>query len=232
MRAIIAIALAAILGWLAGPLVGEVAMTRILERQAVTDGWVVNHHLGRYEGRWLLRSIVARVGLGALVPEEALYYRTSVDVNGDPLTGERSYAMRFVTGDDATGWPPANAFWSVTAYETETLQLVEHAGSTYQLGDRTWPWYCFDQTAPEIVLFNASVAGIGPEGQFVLPIPEERFDVVLRAYEPSEEMLSGAWMPADLVPAQNRETMAIRTGAIARRDSRDPRVCRLGSIPQ
>ncbi len=188
MRIVIVILLAAVLGWLAGPFVGERVLSRILERQAVTDGWAVNYHLGAYEGRWLLRSMVARVGLGALVPEEALYFRTSVDADGALFSGANAYTLRFAADDI----PPADAFWSLTVYHTDTLQLVENPIQRYQLGDRT-PGLLYAEDGSLTIYLSRAEPAQGPANW--LPTPEGDFDVLLRAYEPSQAMLDGTWMP-------------------------------------
>ncbi len=224
MRIVITIIIAAVLGWLAGPHVGERAMARILERQEVTDGWQVFTGIGRYDGNWILRSIIARVGLGALVPEEALYYRTSVDAAGNPLDGNQVYVLDFA-GNDA-GWPPAGAFWSVTPYHTDTLLLVDNPIDLYQVGDRVPAHQCFDGAEASILITGLQGYADVRNGQVWLPAPQGPFDVVLRGYEPSAEMIAGDWMPPELVMIENPELQSFEADGL----NRLPGMCQLGGV--
>lgn len=164
-------------------------MDRILARQAVSDGWVVNHHLGDWDGgsKWLLRSVVARVGLGALVAEEALYYRTNVDAGGDPLTGEHRYIIHF----DAGNLPPADAFWSLTPYDISTLQLTENSIDRFQTGDRT-PGLVSGEDGSLTLYLSAEAPAEGFANW--LPTPGGLFDIILRGYEPGQMMLRDRWI--------------------------------------
>ena len=222
LRTVIAISLAVALGGMVGPVVGERTLDRILERQATTDGWQVLTGLGRYNGNWLLRSIVSRVGLGALVQEEALYYRTSVDSEGRQLDGNQVYVLDFAGSDD--GWPPADAFWSITPYHPDTLQLVDNPIDLYQLGDRTPARQCFDGAEASVLITGWQGFADIRNGQFWLPAPMGPFDVVLRGYEPSAEMIEGGWMPPNLVRVDNPEAHVFTADGLTRL----PGMCKLG----
>jgi len=224
LRTVLAISLAVALGGLAGPLLGERAMDRILESQAQTDGWQVITGLGRYEGNWMLRSVVARVGLGALVPEEALYYRTSVDSTGRPLDGNEVYVLDFASSE--AGWPPAGAFWSVTPYHSDTLLLVDNPIDLYQLGDRVHPRQCFNGAEASILISGRQGFADVRNGQFWLPAPTGSFDIVLRGYEPSEDMISGQWMPPAIVRVENPVAQTFELNGLTRL----PSMCQLGGV--
>lgn len=200
MKYLLALVLALGIGWFLGPPVGEDVMSRILERGRVTDGWTVRTDIGDYEGHWLFRSVIARAGLGALVPQEALYYRNGVDANGEPLDGAHVYYLRFgpPSANIHGSLPPANAFWSITPYDVETLRLTENPINRFQLGDRT-EGISFDGSGGLTIVLSHEEPSFGAENW--LPTPAGAFDLVLRAYEPDNSMLSGRWQPPALCRA-------------------------------
>ena len=82
----------------------------------VANGWSMNTDtMGVYGNYYLKRAIVAQLGLGANLPEDAIYPLNLGDEAGKPLDGANKYTIHFEKG--AT--PPVNAFWSVTLYDTE-----------------------------------------------------------------------------------------------------------------
>jgi len=68
---------------------------------------------------YLKRAIVAQLGLGANLPEDAIYPLNLADESGKPLDGANKYTLHFDKGDT----PPADAFWSVTLYDAEGYQV-------------------------------------------------------------------------------------------------------------
>jgi len=78
-----------------------------------------------------MRAFIAYFGLGANLPEDAVYPSTNVDSAGNPLEGSGKYVMHF----DADNLPPVRAFWSLTAYDKRDL-LVENPINRYAIGDR------------------------------------------------------------------------------------------------
>jgi hypothetical protein len=83
---------------------------------------LVDEH--RYDGCiWQLhlkRAIVAQLGLGANLPEDAIYPQNLADESGKPLDGVNQYTIHF----DKGAFPPANAFWSITLYDQEGFQVA------------------------------------------------------------------------------------------------------------
>ena len=80
----------------------------------VVNGWSMNTDtMGVYGNYYLKRAIVAQFGLGANLPEDAIYPLNLVDETGQPLDGANPYAIHFAKAD----LPPADAFWSITLYD-------------------------------------------------------------------------------------------------------------------
>jgi len=71
--------------------------------------------MGVYGTYYLKRAIVAQMGLGANLPEDAIYPLNLADNTGKPLDGANSYVIHF-TKENA---PPVDAFWSITLYDSE-----------------------------------------------------------------------------------------------------------------
>src|SRR5262249_34901922 len=75
----------------------------------VVNGWSMNTDtIGVYGNYYLKRALVAQAGLGANLPEDAIYPLNLGDENGKPLDGANKYSIRF-TKDQI---PPVESFWS------------------------------------------------------------------------------------------------------------------------
>ena len=86
----------------------------------VANGWSMNTDtMGVYGNYYLKRAIVAQLGLGANLLEDAIYPLNLGDESGKPLDGANKYTITFEKG--AT--PPVNAFWSITLYDQEGFQV-------------------------------------------------------------------------------------------------------------
>ncbi|MEX5713967.1 DUF1214 domain-containing protein [Parafrankia sp. FMc6] len=128
------------------------------------------------------------VGLGANVPQESLYYWSGPDIDGEPLTGAHTYRMHFAAGE----LPPIEAagFWSVTMYDDEMF-LVPNALRRYALGDRS------DLTVNPDGSIDIYLAATAPAGHTDnwLPAPDGPFNLMIRAYIPTEAALTNTWHP-------------------------------------
>jgi hypothetical protein len=76
--------------------------------------------MGVYGNYYLKRAIVAQVGLGANLPEDAIYPLNLADNTGKTLDGANNYTIHFDKGLT----PPAQAFWSITLYDAEGFQVA------------------------------------------------------------------------------------------------------------
>src|SRR4029077_5603980 len=87
----------------------------------VANYWSMNTDtMGGYGNYYLKRAIVAQFGLGANLPEDAIYPVNLGDAAGKPLDGSSNYTLHFEKGTT----PPANAFWSVTLYDADGFQVA------------------------------------------------------------------------------------------------------------
>ncbi|MEV6069945.1 DUF1254 domain-containing protein [Nocardia sp. NPDC052001] len=157
------------------------------------NGWLFHDNLGTYGTDYALRAGTALSGLGANLRRDALYPTTSdlsADNNGQP----RSFRLRFDPGQ----LPPVDAFWSLTAYDSDDFLVANPAG-IYTLGHQLPPVPGPDGSF-EITVQNADPGPAVPHGNW-LPIPASgTFSLTLRLYAPRPEATDGSWKPPELKP--------------------------------
>src|SRR5204863_197719 len=61
------------------------------------------------------KADIAAVGLGANLPQDAIYPMTTVDATGKRLDGSNNYILHF----DKGAQPPVKGFWSLTMYDPQ-----------------------------------------------------------------------------------------------------------------
>lgn len=148
-------------------------------------------NLGTYGTDYNTRAAVAMVGLGANLPQDALYPNTSVDQRGQQLSGQYRYRLHFKSGQ----LPPVKAFWSVTAYGADEF-LIENPLKRYALGDRDPLTYNPDGSLD--IWIQATEPAQASQRQNWLPVKDKAaFLLNARLYWPQENALQGSWkMPA------------------------------------
>lgn len=148
--------------------------------------WLMNTNTGNYGSDYLTRAAVAVGGLGANVPEEAVYARAMASNEGAPLNGADRYVIRFGSGN----LPPVDAFWSLTAYNSTSYMLVPNPYYRYSIGDRT-PGIKNNPDGSLDIYIQKDI----PEGKESnwLPAPEGNFYLILRMYQPKPEVLDGTY---------------------------------------
>lgn len=95
-------------------------------------GWRYTMATGRAGHNFALRAAFAKYVIGANVAEQLLYPNTTVDVDGEPLTGENHYTLRF----EADQIPPVSVFWNMSMYDSDML-FVENKFGRYSIGSTT-----------------------------------------------------------------------------------------------
>jgi len=153
----------------------------------VVNGWMLSYDLGSYGTKYLYRAAVAWVGLGANLPEDALYPMTRVDGEGKPLTGENKYVMHFTKEQI----PPVKAFWSVTMYNGKQA-FVENPINRYAIGDRDKLKFNPDGSLDLYIQHESP--GKEKESNW-LPAPKDGFNLIMRLYWPQKSVLDGTWAP-------------------------------------
>jgi len=152
------------------------------------NGWrIANDFIGAYGASYLRRAAVALFGLGAVLPEDAVYPSTSTDGDGRPLDGAGNYVLRFTSSEV----PPADAFWSVTVYDNDGYP-VANVLNRFALGDRDPINFAADGS---LELYLSAQSPGGDREANWLPIPRAAFNLTMRLYAPQRAVLEGAWSP-------------------------------------
>jgi hypothetical protein len=154
----------------------------------VVNGWQMNTDtIGVYGNYYLKRALVAQAGLGANLPEDAIYPLNIADDSGKPLDGANKYTLHF----DKGATPPVGAFWSVTLYDNEGFQ-VPNALNRFAVSS----WMNLKQNADGSLdlYFQSESPGKDKEANW-LPAPKGAFNLTLRLYGPKSEALVGTWNP-------------------------------------
>jgi hypothetical protein len=142
---------------------------------------------GRYGIHYDARAAVARLGLGALPPEEAIYFSCCQSAAAHSLSGEHAYTLHF----PAAELPPVHAFWSLTLYG-EDGYFIANAMHRFAIGDRDALKFNGDGSLDLFVQHDAP--GTGRDSNW-LPAPDGKFNLSLRLYWPSEAVVRGRWKP-------------------------------------
>jgi hypothetical protein len=144
-------------------------------------------NLGRYGTDYNTRAAVAMIGLGANLPEDAMYPNTALDHQGKALNGQHRYRLHFA----ANSLPPVKAFWSITAYGADEY-LIDNPMQRFALGDR------------DPLVFNADgsldiwIQALPPDQKEAaanwLPVQMgAAFLLNARLYWPEDKALNGQW---------------------------------------
>ncbi|HEY2463817.1 MAG TPA: DUF1254 domain-containing protein [Steroidobacteraceae bacterium] len=147
---------------------------------------------GRYGINYEARAAVARLGLGALPPEEATYLSCRQTDAGQSLSGEQVYRLHF----PAAELPPVHAFWSLTLYG-EDGYFVGNAIHRFAIGDRDALKYNSDGSLDLFV--QRDPPGADRDSNW-LPAPNGKFNLSLRLYWPGEDVVRGRWKPPPVTP--------------------------------
>jgi hypothetical protein len=156
-------------------------------------GWVYTTRSGVYGVDYLYRAAIALCCLGENLPQDAVYPSLSTDSEGRQLDGNSRYVLHF----DKRSFPPADAFWSVTAYDTEGY-FIPNALNRLALGDRDKLVTNADGSLDLYIQVNTP--GGEKEANW-LPVDKKPFTLLMRLYSPKSEFLAGSWTPPAVVRA-------------------------------
>ncbi len=166
----------------------------------VVNGWSMNTDtMGVYGNYYLKRAIVAQLGLGANLPEDAIYPLNLADETGKPLDGASKYTIHF----DKGATPPVNAFWSLTLYDSDGFQV---ANSLNRFAVSSWMPFKYNSDGSLDLYFQNESPGADKEVNW-LPAPKGPFNLTMRLYAPKSDALTGKWNPPPITKFQGASNL-------------------------
>lgn len=162
-----------------------VAMSSFASTATRRNGWDWVTGLDSFGFNYPLRAMVAGPYLGGNGEKEAMYPIRSVDADGKVLNGASRYQVKF------DRLPPVGAFWSLTMYNGADKMLVDNPIDRYKVGTDTQ-----GLTAAADGSVTIPIQRDRPDGEAAanwLPAPKGDFYVILRLYQPSDEILDGGY---------------------------------------
>lgn len=142
---------------------------------------------GVYGSNYLRRAVITFVGLGANLPQDAMYPMTGVDNDDQQLNGSNKYIIHFNKGE----LPPVKGFWSLTMYN-DKYYFVNNSLNRYRLNSSDKLIHNKDGST-DIYIQNQS-PGADKQANW-LPAPNGNFNLCFRFYWPDQSIISGEWKP-------------------------------------
>lgn len=171
--------------------VAKLAQQKILEQLKVLqkniNGWDFITGTGNYGTNYLARAFITYVGLGANLPQDAIYPSTHVDSTGAPLNGKNKYVIHFNKGE----LPPAKGFWSLTMYNDQ-YYFVSNPINKYSVSERNNLKKNEDGSVDLYIQHDSP--GQDKESNW-LPAPQGNFVLMMRLYWPDVSVIDGSWKP-------------------------------------
>ncbi|MCS4266471.1 DUF1254 domain-containing protein [Serratia sp. BIGb0163] len=171
--------------------VPDIAYERIMQQFKSLDsgnGWSYTLNTGRYGTDYLMRAFVTAVGLGANLPEDAIYPISKADGERQKYSGSNKYVVRFPKGH----LPPVEGFWSLTMYDSGYF-FVNNPLNRYSISPRQNLQVNPDGSTD--LYIQKDSPGKDKESNW-LPAPPGDFMLMLRLYWPSEtdpSLINGTW---------------------------------------
>ncbi|WP_290706439.1 MULTISPECIES: DUF1254 domain-containing protein [Gordonia] len=150
------------------------------------NGWLFTTKTGTYGTEYLQRAYVTWIGLGANLPQDAVYPTSEGPALQQKYSGANKYVLRFAV------MPPVKGFWSLTMYDKDYF-FVDNPLNRYTLSERNELKKNADGSVD--LYLQANSPGKDKESNW-LPAPEGDFVLMLRMYWPSPTaptILDGSW---------------------------------------
>jgi hypothetical protein len=152
------------------------------------DGWLFTPKTGSYGTAYRQRALITAIGLGANLPEDAVYPTSEGPDVLKSFSGANKYVMHFNKDE----LPPVNGFWSLTLYGADYF-FVPNPLNRYTVSQRNK-----FKTNPDgsVDLYIQNESPGRDKEQNWLPAPKDKFILMLRLYWPKEtppSILDGSW---------------------------------------
>ena len=165
------------------------------------NGWTYSTSgIGNYQppgadhDNYLVRAQIALAGLGANLPEDAVYPASSATLNLK-LDGKNNYTLQFTTKTppppNVAPVPPVNsaAFWSITVYDKDGYPLPNM--KKYSINSGT----LYYKNEPITIYIQQKQPGDLNLSNNWLPVADGPFTLTMRLYWPDKSVLNKTWIP-------------------------------------
>jgi hypothetical protein len=139
----------------------------------VANGWWIP--LPDRGDEYMRRAARAHSDIDAPLDEDLVSLRTSVDADGNPLSGAHRYVLRFAERQ----LPPVRGFWSIAVYNARH-NVVDNPLRRHTIGSRN-------------SLTRESDGGIALHIR--LKSPHDHFTLIMRLYWPDAAIVDRTWVP-------------------------------------
>jgi hypothetical protein len=161
------------------------------------NNWIHFTNIGSWGDQVLDRaSITEFIQYGNGI-STAAYYHTFRDGSGAALLGStpQGYVMTF----KPRGQPPAERFWSLTAYTPNSIELIPNSADKYVVASYTPGLQKNRDGSISIYISQTKPAGV-PEANW-LPVSSRPFNVMLRVYgvQPGSSVANNTYVPPPVV---------------------------------
>ena len=165
----------------------------------VVNYWSMNTDtMGVYGNYYLKRAIVSQLGLGANLPEDAIYPLNLSDSEGQPLDGANKYTIHFdkgATPPSMLSGRPRSMIQKVSKSQTRSIASLSQAG-------------CDSTTIPPArSIFKRP--GNDKEANW-LPAPKRPFNLTMRLYALRGDSLTGKWNPPPVVKIPELPSLTVQ----------------------
>jgi hypothetical protein len=151
------------------------------------NGWITFAKTGSYGTDYLDRAFITFVGLGANLPQDAVYPEGRLDSEGNVLNGANQYVLHF----EKNQIPPVRGFWSITMYDSN-YYFVNNSLKRYAISPRNSLKYNEDGSLD--LYIQQTSPGSDKESNW-LPSPAGDFLLMMRLYWPEPSIINGSWEP-------------------------------------
>ncbi len=169
----------------------------LLRQQFLSGDWATVINGWRYppaeEGRFgddFLRRAADQslAGISANDPAEAVYLVNFDDASGRKLAPKSRYRLHLAGRE----LPPVDAFWSLTAYTEEDMNLIPNAARRFSVGDRA-PGLRREPDGGLTIYLQPKSPGSASEPNWLPTSADRPWFVILRMYRPHRAVVQARW---------------------------------------
>jgi hypothetical protein len=170
----------------------------VAEESPKHDGYLLGG-FGSYGTDYVERAVISQIGLGAFLPQQAIYAMTWSDASQQALAGSSSYVLHL------TKAPPTAEGWSLTVY-TDSGALVTGPGGRTSALTSISPLTTNADGSIDLYLQPTEPSSAAQAANWVPTPPGQGFEIAWRLFAPDPAAISGildgsGWQPPAVAPA-------------------------------